>query len=131
MNVVHAAGALAAGLLVGTMPLWRYASHGAAAGVPHADHASWYGGALGMSGDHHVELVRRAGRVLVWVSDARRRPVEPRAVWATFDGADRKALAPERGRFTGADVPGAGTVDVEAVLADGTRVAVGFVRPTP
>jgi hypothetical protein len=83
-----------------------------------------------MGGDHHVELVRAGGRVEAWVSDAWRQPVRPRAAWAVFDGAARVPLAWEQGRLVAADNPAARTVDVEAALRDGTRVAIGFVAPT-
>jgi hypothetical protein len=127
MTVVRGMAALAAGLVLGALPFWRYAPL-LASGAPHADHEPRHGGALGMAGDHHVELLRASGRVEAWVSDAWRRPVRPHAAWAVFDGSAPVALAWERDRLVGADRTAARLVEVVASLPDGSRLGVGFER---
>jgi hypothetical protein len=125
MTARRAAAALVAGLLLGTLPLWRYAPL-AVSSAPHVDHEPRHGGQLGMAGDHHIELARRAGRVEAWVSDAWRRPLEPRRAWAVFDGAARLPLRWDGDRLVAVPAPAAREVEVIAVLPDGTRVAIGF-----
>jgi hypothetical protein len=125
MTVGRGIAALAAGLALGALPFWRYAPLGMT-GAPHADHEPWHGGALGMAGDHHVELRRADGRVEAWVSDAWRRPVRPREAWLVFDGGARVPLAWERDRLVAADESAAHLVEVVASLSDGTQLAVGF-----
>jgi len=125
MTLARAIAALAAGLVLGALPFWRYAPLGTSS-APHADHEPRHGGTLGMAGDHHVELLRAAGRVEAWVSDARRRPVRPAAAWVVFDGSVRVPLAWEGDRFVGSDRDAARLVEVVASLPDGAQLAVGF-----
>jgi len=125
MTLARAGAALAAGLLLGALPFWRYAPL-AASSVPHADHEPRHGGQLGMAGDHHVEVARTAGRFEVYVSDAWRRPVRASEGWAVFDGAARVPLVRERERLVGPDRPAARAVEVVVTLSDGTRLPIEF-----
>src|SRR5262249_11817282 len=48
---------------------------------PHADHDPRHGGVVTMVGDHHIEIVvRRDGTILLYPTDAVRRPIAPRDV---------------------------------------------------
>jgi hypothetical protein len=125
MSVSHFLGAVAAGLVLATLPFLRYASLGAR-GEPHTDHEPHYGGQLGMVGDHHIELRRQRGTVEVFVSDARRRPLQPREGWVRFDGASMQSLAWRDHRLVGADRVEARTIETEVLLHDGTRLATSF-----
>ena len=61
------------------------ASASATAAVPHGDHTPRFGGVVTMVGDNHVEIVvRREGTVLLYVSDAVRRPIPAREVKGTL-----------------------------------------------
>ncbi len=130
MSVLRHGAALAAGLVLAALPFGRYA-HPGAPGAPHADHAPRHGGRLVMTGDHHVELVRRHGRAEIFVSDARRRPLRPRAGWVVFDGGIRARLRWEDHRLVAADDPEAREVEARVVLRDGTRVAAAFPADGP
>lgn len=125
MTLGRGAAALAAGLVLGTLPFWRYAPLGGS-DAAHADHEPHHGGVLGMTGEHHVEVRRAAGRIEAWVSDAWRRPVRPEAAWVSFDGAARVPLVWEKDRLVGADRASARLVEVMASLPDGGQLAIGF-----
>ena len=117
--------AVGGGLVLATFPLLRYRHFGAPSG-PHADHESRFGGQLGMTGDHLVELVRGKGKIEIYVSDAVRRPVHARSGSAIIDGGEKALLEWAGYRLLGEDKPGARVIDVEVVLDDGTRLATGF-----
>lgn len=130
MTRAPAVAAVAAGLLLGSMPWWRYAVHGVA-GAPHANHEPRHGGDLGMAGEHHVELVRRAEGLEVHVSDAWRRPVRPRDVQVVLDGAARMSLRWDGRRSVGPDAGGAREIETVVTLDDGARLAVTFAASDP
>jgi hypothetical protein len=117
--------AVVAGVVVASLSFWHYA---AAPGspAPHGDHEPWYGGQLGMVGDHHIELVRGERDTQVYVSDAWRRPVRPASASVVVDGGSPIDLHPE-GDAVVADTPlKGGKATVTAVLSDGRRLVIGF-----
>jgi len=118
------AAALVTGLALATVPFLRYAHFGAA--EAHVDHEPHHGGILGMAGEHHVELCRRQGRIEAFVTDAGRRPVQPRAGSVVVDGTRTIALGWRHHRLQGADVVDAARMDVAITLADGETLSVGF-----
>jgi hypothetical protein len=124
------AAAVAAGLVFAALPFLRYAPLGGRGGAP-ADHAPHPGGQLGMTGEHHVELRRAGGRVEVFVTDAWRRPVWPRDAQVVFDGARPVPLQRVDDRLVAPDEATARTLEVVAVLADGTPLAVTFDAEPP
>ena len=125
MTAARWISAVAAGLFLATLPFWRYLPLAGAPGA-HMDHEPRHGGQLGMVGEHHVEVVRRRGRIEVFVSDARRRAVRPKDVSATFDHHATEALAWERQRFVGPDESAARQVEARVVLPDAATITVGF-----
>ena len=126
MNRARLLAAVIAGLALATFPFLRYAGGRMHRG-PHMDHTAHYGGLLGMSGDHHVELLRREGRVEVFVSDAERRPLAVSSGRITFDGLGVMPLLKSDDRLVGDDVISARDVEVRADLANGNTVTMGFV----
>ena len=129
MTALRLVAAVALGLVLGASPFLRYAVGEHVHGKPHMDHAPRHGGQLGMVGDHHVEIVRRDGRVEVYVSDAYRRPVEATRGKLVFQGDKIVELGRAEGRLVGEDVASAREVEVEATLVDGTRLVIAFVLP--
>ena len=117
--------AIAAGSLLATLPFWPYLPLGGAVG-PHVDHEPRHGGQLGMVGEHHIEVVRHRGRVEVFVSDAMRRPVRPRAGHIVFDGEQETPLTWANHRLSGVDHPAAREIDAHVTLSDGTEIAISF-----
>jgi hypothetical protein len=112
---------VAAGLVLAALPFWHYAHEGSHTTTPHADHEPRHGGRLVMVGDHHLEWVRRRGRLELFVSDALRNPLRPAGAWLRVEGValpmrwqDHRLVAAE---------PGSRTVEVELLLADGTRLS--------
>jgi hypothetical protein len=128
MTLHRVLGAVAAGLLLATLPFLHYA-HLGGHGEAHADHEPRHGGQLGMVGDHHVEVVRHRGEMWVFVSDAWRRPLQPAQGWVTFDGTAAMPLEWRNHRFAGPDQPGARTIGVEAIMVGGTRLRTTFDMP--
>ena len=125
MTARQRAVAVVAGVVLAALPFWRYAAPLWTA-TPHADHEPWYDGQLGMVGEHHVELVRSARGVEVYVSDAWRRPVRPTRAWLAVDGGPPIALRPDGERLV-ADTPLDGReATVTAVLSDGRPLAITF-----
>ena len=86
-------GAIAAGLALFALPFFQSGFGDGHAGAAHMDHVPHHGGSLVMLGDHHLELVRSAGQVELYVSDSERRPLVPRAASVAFDGGERRMLA--------------------------------------
>jgi hypothetical protein len=125
MTITRIIGAVAAGLVLATLPFLPYAHRGGH-GEAHADHEPRHGGQLGMVGDHHVEVVRHRGALQVFVSDAWRRPVQPARGWATFDGSAATPLVWRNHRLVGTDEWNARIIGVEVVMPDGTRMATTF-----
>lgn len=121
--------AVLAGVVLGSMPWWRYAAYIEPA-TPHADHEPRHGGELAMAGDHHIELHRRGTSVEVYVSDASRRPVEPRAVALVIDGATSTDLRWDGYRFVGTIGPEGAEYEVQAQLED-RSVTATFLADRP
>ena len=117
-------GAAIAGLFLATLPFWRYVPFGGGAGA-HMDHEPRHGGQLGMAGDHHIELVRRGGHVEVFVSDAQRRPIQPRSGHVVFDRTSDAPLLWENHRMIAQDRV-ATEIEAEVLLDDGRKVAISF-----
>ena len=128
MSPLRISLAVVAGLLLGTIPFARYA-HFDGRAEAHADHEPHHGGQLGMVGDHHVELVRRGGRVEVYVSDAWRRAVRPTRGSIAFEDGAEQPLAWKDGRLVATDRETATTATLVVVLSDGTRLAIEFDAP--
>ena len=62
-----------------------------------------------------------------FVSDAIRRPVQPRSGWVVFDADVRAPLGWDGHHLTGADArPQARVTDTTVVLADGSELRVSF-----
>lgn len=111
-------GAALLGLALGVAPVLRY-RYGAPHPTGHMDHGARHGGVLGMVGDHHIEVARDAGRVHVYVSDAYRRPVEPRGGRLQFEGGGDVPLTPDGVRLSAPDDPRFDTVTCAIELAGG------------
>jgi hypothetical protein len=121
------AGAVALGLLLGLSPFARY-RWGAPHAAGHTDHAPRHGGLLGMIGDHHLEVVRRAGRITLHPSDAHRVPLTVRGGRVrSGDGRVELLRATGRARLEGVD-PGAGLIACQVELADGTVLSMDVPR---
>lgn len=125
MTAPRIALAVVAGLIVASLSFWHYAAPPGSS-APHGDHEPWYGGQLGMVGDHHIELVRGERDTEVYVSDASRRPVRPASASVVVDGGSPIDLRPE-GDAVVADTPLQGReATVTAVLSDGRRLEISF-----
>jgi hypothetical protein len=130
MGLLRFISAVALGLVLATIPFLRYAASEHDHGKAHMDHTPHHGGQLGMVGDHHVEVVRRNGRVEVFVSDAYRRPVEAVSGRLVFAGDKTVAMERAEGKLVCEDVASARELEVEATLTDGTKLAVSFAFPS-
>jgi hypothetical protein len=124
VRAVRFCAAVVVGLVLGALPFVRYVHLGPH--EPHADHEPRHGGQLGMVGDHHVELVRTPGRIAVFVSDARRRPVTPLAGSVVVDGVRAIPLVWRDHRLAGAGADGVRRMDVVVELAGGAQLRMGF-----
>jgi hypothetical protein len=76
----------------------------AAVGLSLHDHTPMHGGAVGMWGATHVEIVREDGALRFYVSDARRAPITAGVSGAAVIGAERVPLTfdPATGALSGA-----------------------------
>ena len=128
MSKLRLLGAIAAGLVLATFPFLRYAG-GHVHRRPHMDHAPHHGGQLGMSGDHHVEIVHRADCVEIFVSDAQRRPLAVAGGRLTIDGVATVPLVVSGDKLIADAAGSARDVEVHAELADGSSVRIDFVLP--
>ena len=128
MTAPRAAAAVVAGVVLAALPFWRYAAP-LRSGMPHADHEPWYDGQLGMAGEHHVELVRSARGVEVYVSDAWRRPVRAASASLAVDGGAPIELRADGERLVADTRLDRGEATVTAVLPDGKRLAITFQLP--
>jgi len=131
MRPLRTVSAIIAGVLLATLPFWRYAAGEHDHGKAHGDHSPHHGGQLGMVGNHHVEVLRSGGRLEVFVSDAHRRPVDATSGRVVFDAGMVVTLAPAEGRLVGNDFTSAHELEVEASLTDGTSLTIAFVFPKP
>ena len=118
-------GAIVAGLFLATLPYWRYLPLGGPVGA-HMDHEPHHGGQLGMFGDHHIEVVRRRGRMEVFVSDAARRSLRPSAVSVRLDRHAEIRLEWRDHRFVAADESDATLIEVRVAVAEGAEFAGSF-----
>ena len=119
------AAAVVAGVVLAALPFWRYAAP-FWSGIPHVDHEPWYDGQLGMTGDHHVELVRSERGVEVYVSDAWRRPVRVANASLAVDGGTPIELRADEERLVAETRLDGSEATVTAVLSDGKRLAITF-----
>lgn len=125
MSRLRLALAVAVGLAVASLPFWHYTAPPVDL-IAHDDHEPWYGGQLGMAGDHHVELVQSERGTEVYVSDRSRRPVYPASASVAVDGGQPIELRAE-GEYLTSDARLEGReATVTAVLPDGARLAVTF-----
>ena len=125
MTRTRLALAVLAGLVVASLPFWHYTAPPVTL-TGHDDHEPWYGGQLGMAGDHHIELVRSERGTEVYVSDASRRPVYPTSVSLVVDGGSPIALRADDERAVTETRLQGREATVTAVLADGKRLEVTF-----
>lgn len=97
----------------------------AAVGLSLHDHTPMHGGVVGMWGETHVELVREAGAVRFFVSDARRAPITAGVSGTATLGADRVPLTfdPATGALSG---PVAGETKGQAVGLEATVQGEAF-----
>jgi hypothetical protein len=114
-------GAIALGLALAAVPFARYrfaAPHPTA----HADHGAHHGGIVGMVGEVHLEVVRGAGVIEIYPTDAYRRPLVARAGRVSFSGGPSAPLAWHDDRLRAPDDPSARAAGCEVLLADGRVV---------
>lgn len=125
-------GAIALGLVLASFPLVMFGvGSGHTDGVgPHIDHAPRFGGQLGMVGDHHIELVRKDGRIAIYASDATRRPVRALRGTVRFDDGAAHVLLAERFKLIGKDDADAEEVSCSVWLEDGTHLQLSFALST-
>ena len=122
-------GAIALGLVLASFPFVMFGvasghTHGAGA---HMDHLPRFGGQLGMVGDHHLELVRKDGRVLVYASDAARRPLRALRGSVRFDDGAERELVAKRFKLEGPDDPSADEATCSVWLVDGAHLQLSFL----
>jgi hypothetical protein len=126
MTRSRALGGVALGCFLAAAPFLRYrfGAHPTA----HADHGARHGGVLGMVGDVHIEVVRRAGRIEVYPSDAYRRPLRAGGGRIEFDDGTSAALTWTGAWLVAPDAPAARALTCTVFLEDGRapRMSVDF-----
>jgi hypothetical protein len=125
MRRVGLAASVALGLFLAATPFLRYAHPGADL-LPHSDHAPRHGGQLQMIGDHHIELLRKPGRIEAFVSDAKRAPLRPARGEVAFGDSPKVALRWENHRLWAPAPDEALAIAIDVWLKSGERLAWTF-----
>lgn len=120
-------GAVALGAYLALAPFLRYrlaSPHPAA----HADHRPRHGGILGMAGDVHLEVVRRQGRIEIFLSDSYRRALRAKGGRVEFADGPSTPLAWQEDRLVAPDHPASDELTCTVLLDDGSiaRMTVEF-----
>jgi hypothetical protein len=121
-HVWKLAGAVALGAGLASLPFLQYGlGHGHAHSiVAHTDHSAHHGGRLTMVGDHHIEVVRSADEIRIFVSDGLRRPLEPASGVVRFASGDELQLRWRSSHLVAAHRADGGRADLTIELEDGT-----------
>lgn len=131
MKRIRLLGAVALGCFLALVPFLRY-RYGAPHPTAHSDHAARHGGVLGMVGDVHLEVVRRAGSIEVYPSDAYRRPLQAAGGEVVFADGRRAPLTWTGTRLEGADLARSDELGCTVVLGDGRSVQMSVeITPSP
>ena len=125
--------AICVGGVLACLPFLLYGG-GGHAHAPHTDHDPRHGGQLFMIGDYHLELVTRgetgssALRVEIYLSDASRRPLRPRAGALATRAGDEIALAWTRQRLVAELPKGARPARYRLTAPDGSTLELPAPR---
>lgn len=118
-------GALLAGTLLFALPfLQSGVGSDHAHGSSHMDHRPHHGGWLLMLGNHHLEVVERAGILELYVSDAQRRPLRPLSATIVFDEGREQTLEWSGYRLVVSKPAYYDWADYRVVLADAPALAI-------